>query len=96
MKIMIGNNSPSAKFNNKIVIEGKFFRCAQIDDFGFTSMDILKLIQEHFTQVKVLSFDYCMDIQIPKEHTDFLSTIYLEAFRIRTVGYTHFKSVSNN
>ena len=96
MKIMIGNNSPSAKFNNKIVIEGKFFRCAQIEDFGFNSMDILNLVQAHFMWIKVLSFDYCMDMQIPREHSDFLSTVYVEAYRIRTVGYTHFNSVSNN
>jgi hypothetical protein len=96
MKIMIGNTSPNAKFINKIIIEWKFFRCAKIDDFGFSSSNILQLIQDHFTGIRVLGFDYCMDIIVPKEHEDFLSTVYFESFRLRTVWNTHYKSVAKN
>lgn len=96
MKIMIWNTSPNAKFSNKIIVEGKFFRCTKINDFGFFTKDILKLIKDHFTGIKILGFDYCMDIKVPKEYDDFLSTVYFESYRLRTVWNTHYKSVSRN
>lgn len=96
MTIVMGNKTKNSPVKNKIIIQGKFFRAAQIDDFGFNTQHILTFLKEHFLDIKVLSFDYCMDIAVPVEHTDFLSTIYFEAYEVRSTGHTHFKTVAND
>lgn len=94
IKIMIGNKSPVSTFKNKIIIEGKFLRFSNIENFQFTTRDILDFLDTHFVGLKVMTFDYCMDIQIDQKYPDFLGDVYFEAYRLRTIWHKNFKPVT--
>ena len=94
IKIMMGNKSPVSTFKNKIIIEGQFLRLSNIENFQFTTRDILDFLDTHFVGLKVLTFDYCMDIQINQEYPDFLWDVYFEAYRLRSIWHKNFKPVT--
>ncbi len=82
IKIFLEAKSPLASFKNKVVIEWRFLRFTKIDRFQFKVKDILDFLAQHFTELKLLQYDYCMDLEIPKEYNDFLGTLASELMYI--------------